>query len=73
VNKSFLNYDGATGVRTCVAYAKSGLRMSDGGRRVHVDIRPDRSHSLQIRTVASIGAARMQESKVVSIACDEII
>lgn len=73
VNKSFLPYDRPTGVRTVVAYAKSGLRMSDGGRRVHVDIRPDRSHSLQIRTTASIGACRMQEAKVVTIGCDEII
>jgi hypothetical protein len=73
VNKSFLGYDAATGVRTCVAYAKSGLKMSDGGRKVHVDIRPDKSHALQIRTVASIGATRMEEAKVVAIECDEVI
>jgi hypothetical protein len=73
VDKSFFAYDGATGIRTIVAYAKSGLRMTDSGRSVHVDVRPDRSHSLQIRTVASIGAARMEEAKVVAIDCDEII
>jgi hypothetical protein len=73
VDKSFFAYDGATGIRTIVAYAKSGLRMTDSGRNVHVDVRPDRSHALQIRTVASIGAARMEEAKVVAIDCDEVI
>lgn len=73
VNKSFFSYDAATGIRKIVAYAKSGLKMTDAGRRVHVDIRPDRSHALQIRTTASIGATRMEEAKVVEIACDEIL
>lgn len=73
VNKSFFAYDGATGIRKVVAYVKSGLKMTDAGRRVHVDIRPDRSHSLQIRTTASLGATRMEEAKVVEVACDEIL
>lgn len=73
VNKAFFAYTGGTGVRNVVAYVKSGLRMTDAGRRVHVDIRPDRSHSLQIRTTASLGACRMEEKKVVEIACDEIL
>lgn len=73
VSKSFFAYDSNTGVRKVVAYAKSGLKMTDGGRRVHVDIRPDRSHALQLRTVASIGATRMEEAKVVEIACDEVL
>jgi len=40
---------------------------------VHVDIRADKSHSLQIRTVASLGATRMQEAKVVEVPCDEVL
>lgn len=71
VNKAFFTL--ASSRREVVAYVKSGLRMTDAGRRVHVDIRPDRSHSLQIRTTASIGATRMEEKKVVEIACDEIL
>jgi hypothetical protein len=55
----------------CVAYVKSGVKLADAGRKVHVDIRPDKSHALQIRTVASLGATRMEEKKVVSIECDE--
>jgi len=73
VSKSFFAYNAGTGVRNIVAYAKSGLRLTDSGRRSYVDIRPDKSHALQLRTVASIGAARMEEAKVVEIACDEIL
>jgi hypothetical protein len=69
VNKAFFAF--ASSRREVVAYVKSGLRMTDAGRRVHVDIRPDRSHSLQIRTTASIGATRMEEKKVVQISCSE--
>lgn len=69
VNKAFFTL--ASSRREVVAYVKSGLRMTDAGRRVHVDIRPDRSHSLQIRTTASIGATRMEEKKVVQISCSE--
>jgi hypothetical protein len=73
VDKDFFAYDSGTGVRKIVAYAKSGIKLADSGRKVHVDIRPDRSHALQIRTVASIGATRMEEEKVVEIACDEVL
>lgn len=69
VNKAFFTL--ASSRREVVAYVKSGLRMTDAGRRVHVDIRADRSHSLQIRTTASIGATRMEEKKVVQISCSE--
>lgn len=71
VAKSFLPYTVGTDVRKVVAYVKSGVKLADAGRKVHVDIRPDKSHALQIRTVASLGATRMEEEKVVSIACDE--
>lgn len=71
VAKSFLPYTANTDVRKVVAYVKSGVKLADAGRKVHVDIRPDKSHALQIRTVASLGATRMEEKKVVSIACDE--
>lgn len=73
VSASLLPYNTGTGVRSCVAYAKSGIKLADGGRKVHVDIRPDKSHSIQIRTVASLGATRMEEAKVVEVACDEVI
>ena len=61
----------STDVRTCFAWVKSGLRLTDAGRETKMDIRPDRSHALQIRTVAALGAARMEEKKVVQISCDQ--
>lgn len=71
VNKLFFGTASSPTRRRVVAYAKSGLKLADSGRRVMVDIRPDRSHSLQIRTTARIGATRMEEAKVVEIACLE--
>ena len=61
----------ATDVRTCYAYAKSGVILSDSGRQVYTDILPTQNHALQIRSVARLGAVRKEETKVVSIACDE--
>ena len=73
VSSSLLPYVAGTGVRTCFAYVRSGLKLADAGRKVHVDIRADKSHALQIRTVASLGASRMEEKKVVEIAADEVL
>ena len=58
-------------VRSCYAYVKSGIVLAERGLKTHMDIRTDLSHSLQIRSVASLGATRMEEKKVVEIACDE--
>jgi hypothetical protein len=72
VDKSFFA-TASGGLRYIVAYARSGIKLTDSGRRSYVDIRADKSHALQLRTVASIGAARMEEAKVVEIACDEVL
>lgn len=61
----------ATNVRSCYAYVKSGIILAERGLKTHMDVRTDLSHSLQIRSVASLGATRMEEKKVVEIACDE--
>jgi hypothetical protein len=61
----------ATNVRSVYAYVKSGIILAERGLKTHMDIRTDLSHSLQIRSVASLGATRMEEKKVVEIACDE--
>lgn len=58
-------------VRACFAYVKSGIVLAERGLKTHMDVRTDLSHSLQIRSVASLGATRMEEKKVVEIACDE--
>ena len=57
--------------RTSYAYANSGIVLSDSGRQVYTDILPMRNHALQIRSVARLGATRLEETKVVRIACDQ--
>ncbi len=71
LSRQILPINAGTKVRTCVAWAKSGLKLSDAGRTTHMDVRADKSHALQIRTVAAIGATRTEEEKVVAIYCDE--
>jgi hypothetical protein len=71
ISNKILPYDSVGKVRTCIAWAKSGIKITDSGRNVHIDVRPDKSHALQIRTVAALGGTRMEEVKVVAIYCDE--
>lgn len=71
VSSSFLPYNATTDIRTVACWAKSGIKLSDSGRRVHIDIRVDKSHALQIRSVAAVGATRMEEIKVIAIDCDQ--
>lgn len=66
-----LPLNSSTDVRSCYAYAKSGVKFGDSGRRSHMDVLPANSHALQIRTVASLAALRMEEKKVVEVFCDE--
>jgi hypothetical protein len=54
-------------VRTCFAYHKNALVLVDGGRKTFMDIRPDLSHGLAIRSTAVLGATRLLDSAVVSI------
>lgn len=60
-------------IRSCFAYVKSGVILAERGLKTMMDVRPDLSHSLQIRSVASLAAVRMEEKKVVEIACDEVL
>ena len=63
----------ASGVRNCVAYVKNAAVLVDGGKKSYMDIRPDISHSLQIRSTAVLGATRLLDNGVVSILCDNTI
>ena len=71
ISNKIMPLDAPSDVRTCVAWAKSGIKITDSGKEVHIDVRPDKSHALQIRTVAALGGTRMEETKVVAILCDE--
>jgi hypothetical protein len=71
ISNKIMPIDVALDIRTCVAWVRSGIKITDSGREVHIDVRPDRSHALQIRTVAALGGTRMEEAKVVAIYADE--
>jgi hypothetical protein len=58
------------GIRTCIAYQKDMVALATGSQKSYLDVRPDISHALQVRSTASLGATRLQEFGVVTIACD---
>ncbi len=60
----------ASNVRTCVAYHKNAAVVVDGGKKSYMDVLPTQSHALQIRSTAVLGATRLLENGVVSIAAD---
>lgn len=61
-------------VRSCIAYQKEFLQMGIGSdMKTHIDILPDQSHAVQVRSVILLDATRLEESGVVSIACDESV
>jgi len=60
-----------TDVRTCVAYVKSGIKFAENARVTHVDVLPEHSHAIQLRSVADMGAVRMEEKKVIPVYCDQ--
>jgi hypothetical protein len=65
-----LTTSGTPLVRTCFAYQKNALVVVDGGRKTYMDIRPDLSHGLCIRSTAVIGATRLLDAGVVTILTD---
>lgn len=59
-------------IRTCFAWAEDGIKLAMGKDvMARVDERSDKSYSTQVFYCATFGATRMEEEKVVSIACDE--
>lgn len=60
----------ASNIRSCIAYHRDSAVVVDGGRKTYMDILPENRHSLQIRSTAVLGATRLLEKGVVSIACD---
>lgn len=61
----------ATDVRTCFAWHKSAIKLGEGTRNVYIDVRPDKRHAKQIRSVGRLGAVRTENEKVIRIYCDE--
>lgn len=60
------------GDRQVIAFAGDGVKLAVGKEpAARIDERADKSYATQIYYCQSIGATRMEESKVVEIACDE--
>ena len=61
-------------VRSCLVWAKSGMLMATSGDIV-TDIAPrkDKRNAVQVYASLDIGAARMDEKKVIEILCDETV
>lgn len=58
----------ATGVDTCVAYAKSGIQLAISlDLATRIDERPDLNYAKQVYSRMSLGAVRLEEAKVVQI------
>jgi hypothetical protein len=61
-------------VRQCFAYQKDFLLMGIGeDQKTRIDILPDNSHAIQVRTVILADATRLEEQGVVEIDCDESV
>lgn len=64
----------AAGVRTNLFWQKRFLTMGVGSdMRTHVDILPEQSHAIQIRSVMLLDLTRMEEAGVGTVACDETV
>jgi len=60
------------GGRRCIAWVKSGMRMSQGKSiSTSVDKRPDKNNNMQIYGWMSLGGCRMEDVKVVEVNCAE--
>jgi len=62
----------ASSVRTAFAWAEDGIKLAVGKDvMAKIEDRADKSYSTQVFYCASFGATRMEEEKVVEIACSE--
>jgi hypothetical protein len=66
-----LGVDGS-GDRRCFAWAMDGIKLAIGKEpNARIDERADKSYATQVYYCMSVGATRMEESKVVEVICDE--
>ena len=68
-----LNFDATHGDdRLAFAFTQDSIKLGVGKDiTAKIDVRPDKSYATQVYTCMDIGAVRMEENKVVEIACDE--
>ena len=62
----------ASSVRTCIAFQKKGLQLAiQKDVEGRIDERPDKNYAWQVYMRMAMGATRLEESRVVSVACYE--
>lgn len=67
-----LALDTTTDIRTCFAWYRDGIALSDTVQpRARIDVLPTQNHTTQIRTTMVVGATRLQEAYVIMILCDQ--
>jgi hypothetical protein len=72
VRTELLTLVAATDVRTCLAFQRDGVACGIGqDKKVKISIRDDLNETIQIRTVANLGATRVEEERVVLVYSDE--
>jgi hypothetical protein len=64
------NTTATTTADQCLFYHKSCMKFGDGEKRSSIDILPENSHAIQIRTRTRMGALRMEEKGVVIVESD---
>ena len=70
ITSNRLNDDGTS--RLCFAFAQDGMKLAIGKDvTARIDERSDKSYSTQVFYCSVFGATRMEEEKVVQIACNE--
>jgi hypothetical protein len=70
INSNRLNDDGTS--RQVIAWAEDGITLALGSDiKTKITERPDKSYSMQVYAQLTVGAVRMEEEKVVEIACNE--
>ena len=58
--------------RLVFAYTADSIKLAVGKDiTAKIDVRPDKSYATQVYTCMSIGATRMEETKVFQIPCNE--
>ena len=71
IQSTRLTTDG-DGNRQVIAFASDGIKLAVGKEpTAKIDERPDKSYATQVYYCQTIGATRMEEAKVVEIACTE--
>ena len=71
IQSTRLTLDG-DGNRQVIAFASDGIKLAVGKEpTAKIDERPDKSYATQVYYCQTIGATRMEEAKVVEIACTE--